>query len=56
MEVAYRTRAETSRLETEAGGSSVRSQPELHSEFQASLDYITQPCLKKRKRRKEDLG
>jgi hypothetical protein len=26
--------------EAEAGGSQVQGQPELHSEFQAKLDYI----------------
>jgi hypothetical protein len=33
--------------EEEARGSQVWGQPDLYSEFQASLHYIERPCLKK---------
>jgi hypothetical protein len=31
--------------EAEAGGSHFQGQPELHSKFQASMDYIARLCL-----------
>jgi hypothetical protein len=37
--------------ENEAGGSQVASQPELYTEFKASLSYISRPYLKKKKER-----
>jgi hypothetical protein len=35
--------------EKEAGGSRIWGQSSLHSKYQASLDYLTRPCLKKTK-------
>jgi hypothetical protein len=36
---------------TEACGSQIQSQPELHSKFEASLGYIAKPYLKTKKKK-----
>jgi hypothetical protein len=35
--------------EAEMGASCVQGQPGLHSEFEANLNYLETPCLKKKK-------
>jgi hypothetical protein len=54
--VTHGSNPSTSNQKAEAGGSLVQGQFELQSEFGASLGYVVKPCLKKKKKKRNQLS